>query len=126
MCLQQRGRHAAPRSRAPYGYEVTDLVTFDPAPALRLLREHLPTALYAVEDVGVGFKLTAPFPHGELYGDLEYVEFEELPGHSRDQGHRPQPRAHAAGLPADRRDVGLHGVGYAVGWTAWLDLALTA
>ena len=60
------------------GYEIAQLVTFDPAPALRLLREHLPTALFAVEDVGVGFRLTAPFPPGELYGDLEFVDFEEL------------------------------------------------
>ncbi|MGZ4603770.1 MAG: HAD family hydrolase, partial [Kineosporiaceae bacterium] len=55
----------------PAGYEVAERVTFDPAPALRLLREHLPTALYAVEDVGVGFRLTAPFPPGELDGVLE-------------------------------------------------------
>lgn len=107
----------------PYGYEVTDLVTFDPAPALRLLREHLPTALYAVEDVGVGFKLTAPFPPGELYGNLEYVEFEELLATPatrvivRSPEHTPQDFLRIV------EDVGLHGVGYAVGWTAWLDLA---
>ncbi len=107
----------------PAGYEIAERVTFDPAPALRLLREHLPTALYAVEDVGVGFRLTAPFPPGELDGDLEYVGFEQLltlpatrvivrsPEHTPEEFLRIIER------------VGLHGVSYAVGWTAWLDLA---
>ena len=49
----------------PDGYEVVDLVTFDPTPALRLLREHLPNAIYAVEELGMGFRLTGPFPDGE-------------------------------------------------------------
>jgi hypothetical protein len=84
------------------GYEVTELVTFDPAPALRLLREHLPTALYAVENVGIGFRLTAPFPPGELYGQLDYVDFEEL---LTTPATRVivQPGAHPAGVPADHR-----------------------
>jgi HAD superfamily hydrolase (TIGR01484 family) len=107
----------------PSGYEVADLVLFDPAPALRLLREHLPTALYAVENIGVGFRLTAPFPSGELYGELEYVDFEELlttPATRvivRSPEHTPQEFLRIV------EKVGLHGVSYAVGWTAWLDLA---
>ena len=40
------------------GYEIVEAVTFDPAPALLMLREHFPTALVAVEELGVGF-LTA-------------------------------------------------------------------
>jgi hydroxymethylpyrimidine pyrophosphatase-like HAD family hydrolase len=107
----------------PGGYEIADRVTFDPAPALRLLREHLPTALYAVEDVGVGFRLTAPFPPGELYGRLEYVPFDELLSTPatrvivRSPDHTPQDFLRII------ERVGLHGVSYAVGWTAWLDLA---
>ena len=88
-----------------------------------MLREHLPTALYAVENVGVGFRLTAPFPPGELYGDLEYVDFDELlttPATRvivRSPDHTPQDFLRII------ERVGLHGVSYAVGWTAWLDLA---
>ena len=105
------------------GFEIADAVTFDPTPALRLLREHLPTALYAVEDVGTGYRLTAPFPPGELSGALSYVPFEDLlevpatrvivrsPDHTSEQFMELTQR------------VGLHGVNYAVGWTAWLDLA---
>jgi HAD superfamily hydrolase (TIGR01484 family) len=107
----------------PSGYEIAERVTFDPGPALRLLREHLPTALYAVEDVGVGFRLTAPFPDGELYGRLQYVAFDELVSTPatrvivRSPDHTPQEFLRII------ERVGLHGVSYAVGWTAWLDLA---
>jgi hydroxymethylpyrimidine pyrophosphatase-like HAD family hydrolase len=105
------------------GYEVIDTVTFDPAPALRLLRKHLPTAVYAVEDTGSGFRLSAPFPDEELSGELRIVPFEELleaPATRvvvRSPEHTPQEF-----LEVTQR-IGLHGVNYAVGWTAWLDLA---
>jgi hydroxymethylpyrimidine pyrophosphatase-like HAD family hydrolase len=107
----------------PGGYEIVHAVTFDPAPALRVLREYLPTARYAVEEVGVGFRITAPFPQGELAGELEIVSFEELLGRPavrvivRSPEHTPQDFLRIV------EAAGLHGVGYAVGWTAWLDLA---
>jgi hydroxymethylpyrimidine pyrophosphatase-like HAD family hydrolase len=107
----------------PDGYEITQRITFDPAPALRLLRAHLPTALYAVEEVGVGYRLTAPFPDGELAGTLEYVSFGDLLSTPatrvivRSPEHTPQDFLRIV------EDIGLHGVSYAVGWTAWLDLA---
>src|SRR5690349_3235140 len=40
---------------AENGYDLADVVTFDPGPALRLLHEHLPGAAYAVEELGSGF-----------------------------------------------------------------------
>lgn len=51
---------------SPDGYEVADTVTFDPSNILTLLRENLPTALYALETGAGDFLLTAPFPPGEL------------------------------------------------------------
>jgi len=105
------------------GYEIVHAVTFDPGPALLVLREYLPTARYAVEEVGVGFRITAPFPPGELAGELELVSFEELLGRPavrvivRSPEHTPQDFLRIV------EEAGLHGVGYAVGWTAWLDLA---
>ncbi|MFP5347825.1 MAG: HAD family hydrolase [Actinomycetes bacterium] len=107
----------------PAGYEVVETVTFDPAPALRLLREHLPTAAFAVEDTGSGFRLSAPFPAGELSGELRLVPFEELLASPatrvvvRSPEHTPEEFFEVV------QRIGLHGVSYAVGWTAWLDLA---
>jgi Cof subfamily protein (haloacid dehalogenase superfamily) len=107
----------------PDGYEIVTASTFDPAPALRLLREHLPTAMYAVENVGVGYWLTAPFPDGELTGEQTLVTLEELMA-------APATRVIVRSTEHSSEDflevgerIGMHGVNYAVGWTAWLDLA---
>ncbi|SEE88564.1 HAD family hydrolase [Ruania alba] len=105
------------------GYEIHDVVTFDPGPTLRLLREHLPEGIFAVEDLGRGFALTAPFPDGELTGTLRVVDFEELCAMS---ASRVTMRAPGLGSDDFHELVdrsGLHGVSYAVGWTAWLDIA---
>lgn len=107
----------------PTGYEIVAASTFDPAPVLRLLREHLPAAMYAVENVGVGYRLTAPFPDGELSGEQRIVTLDELMGAPatrvivRSTEHSPEDF-----LELGER-IGMHGVNYAVGWTAWLDLA---
>ncbi|MDF9877321.1 hydroxymethylpyrimidine pyrophosphatase-like HAD family hydrolase [Cellulosimicrobium cellulans] len=107
----------------PDGYALEDVVTFDPGPALRLLREHLPEARYAVEDVGVGFRMNELFPDGELDGVHRVVEFDELwsgevtrvivrsPGSTSEQFHELVEH------------LGLDDVTYAVGWTAWMDIA---
>jgi hydroxymethylpyrimidine pyrophosphatase-like HAD family hydrolase len=104
-------------------YDVVDMVTFDAGPAVELLRHHLPDAVYAVEVLGVGFRMTGPFPAGELPGEHIIVPFDELTAEPvtrvvvRSPDHTPE---HFLELVAR---IGLHGVNYAVGWTAWLDLA---
>lgn len=105
------------------GYEITDVVTFDPGPALRLLREELPDGLFAVEDLGRGYKVTAPFPMGELTGEVEVVPFEELLEAPATRVTLRAPHLDSADFDALVDRIGLHGVGYAVGWTAWLDIS---
>lgn len=111
--------------RRPGGYAIADVITFDPAPALKLLREYLPDALYLVEgaDVERDRLATAPFPDGELTGPIQVVPFEDLL-------HRPATRVVVRSIEHTSEEFGelvaasgLHGVSYAVGWTAWLDLA---
>lgn len=105
------------------GWEAVEIVTFDPTPALRLLREHLPLAVYAVEDFGMGFRLTGPFPDGELIGRLTVVPFEELLSTPatrvvvRSPEHTPEDFLELV------ERIGLHGGSYVVGFTAWLDIA---
>jgi HAD superfamily hydrolase (TIGR01484 family) len=104
-------------------YEIVERVTFDATAAVTLLREHLPDAFYAVEALGVGYRVTGTFPEGELPGELIPVPIEELTAEPvtrvvvRSPEHTPEDF-----LELTSR-IGLHGVSYAVGWTAWLDLA---
>ena len=107
----------------PEGYEVTEVITFDPGPALRLLHAELPDASFAVEEVGSGFRMNRPFPDGELDGHHELVHVDDLaaahvtrlivrsPGHTSEQFRELVAR------------TGLSDVTYAIGWTAWMDVA---
>lgn len=109
--------------QAPLGYEVVDRVTFDPGPALRLMYAELPDAHFAVEALGSGFRMNKLFPAGELSGHHEVVDLEDLwndhvtrlivrsPGHTSAQFHELVHR------------MGLEDVSYAIGWTAWMDIA---
>lgn len=105
------------------GYQIEEAVTFDPRPAVELLRHARPDALVAVEELGVGFKLSSPFPEGELQGDLRIVDHEELVGHPATRVTFRDPNGSAESFTELVDRIGLHGVNYAVGFTAWLDLA---
>lgn len=105
------------------GWEVADQRTFDPGPALRLLAQHLPEAHFAVEEVGVGFRVNKPFPPGELGGAHTVVGLEALAeAHVtrlvvRSPEHTPED-FHVLAAAA-----GLADVTYAIGYTAWMDIA---
>ncbi len=103
-------------------YDVIEAVTFDPAPALRVLRREFPTALVAVEELGVGFKVSAPFPDGELPGTARVVPFEELMAHPVTRLTIRDPESTSEAFLEGTERIGLHGVEYAVGWSAWLDI----
>ncbi|WP_380171319.1 HAD family hydrolase [Kineococcus sp. DHX-1] len=105
------------------GYRVVSLHTFDPSGVAELLREHLPAGLFAVEVLGRGYKLTAPFPEGELTGDMQIVPFDELFAEPVMRVIIRSPEHTSAEFSRLVDEVGLHGVAYSVGWTAWLDLA---
>ncbi|MGO0575628.1 HAD family hydrolase [Ornithinimicrobium panacihumi] len=105
------------------GYRLEEVVTFDPAPAVSLIRQEMPEVLIAVEEIGVGFKVARPFPQGELWGEEILVPMEELVAHpaTRVTFRDPSSTSEAFAEMVDR--IGLHGVSYAVGYSAWLDLA---
>ena len=103
--------------------EITDMVTFDAGPAVRLLREELPEALVAVEELGMGYRVSAPFPDGELVGRQEVATLDSLLGDpvTRVVLRCPAEEPEAFLEVVDR--LGLQDVTYVVGHTAWLDLA---
>lgn len=111
-------------SAAEGGYRVHDVVTFDPRPAVELVQRALPGVLIAVEEeVGRGFKVNELFPEPELSGEQRAVSAEELVS-------TPATRVTVRDLSATPEEfaevverIGLHGVNYAIGFSAWLDLA---
>lgn len=105
------------------GFRLDDVVTFDPAPAVALVRQELPDAIVAVEEIGVGFKVSTPFPPGELWGEETVVPFEELVADPVTRVTFRDPNSTSEEFSELIERIGLHGVSYAVGYSAWLDLA---
>lgn len=108
---------------SPGGYDIIEKVTFDPTAALELIREEMPDAFFAVEDLGVGFRVNREFPMGELDGRQIVVDsFEELSTHEVTRVVIRKPDADVSHFDALVRQIGLSDVTYAVGYSAWLDL----
>jgi len=103
--------------------EVVHEETFDARPAVEaVLREH-PSALVAVEERGVGYRVNRPFPDGELSGLLIETEVADLVADRVSRVIIRDPEASADDFVALAGRLGLHGTDYVVGWTAWLDLS---
>lgn len=108
--------------RTETGWQRWHIETFDPTPVLALLEDRLPEARYMVE-LASGHRLyTEQLGDWTLDGGTQ-VDFAGLsaepvsrvvvvsPGHDEEDFHR---------LVAE---AGLNEVSYAIGWTAWLDIA---
>jgi len=102
--------------------EVVSEETFDAAPAVRAILEQRPTARVAVEERGVGYRVTQPFPDGELTGTISTVDVEDLVAEPVSRVIVRDPSATADDFVELGASLGLHGTDYVVGWTAWLDL----
>lgn len=104
-------------------FEVVDVLTFDPRPVVeRILAEH-PAALLAVEVVGSGYRVTDHFPTGELHGTIEQVSVEELSGSDVTRVIVRDPNSSELEFIGLAERLGLEGVSYSIGYTAWLDIA---
>lgn len=110
-------------SSTPQGYRLHEVVTFDPGPAVATLRAVLPNAIIAVEEVGVGFKVSKLFPEPELTGEQRVVSEEELVAHPATRVTFRDANGSSADFEEAVENIGLHGVNYAVGFSAWLDVA---
>jgi HAD superfamily hydrolase (TIGR01484 family) len=106
----------------PDGYRILEIVTFDPGPALEMLRGSWPDAEVAVEEIGVGFKVSGPFPDGELVGEVRVVPWAELSAQPATRVTFRSPTGTAEDFLELVERIGLHSVNYAVGFTAWLDI----
>ena len=95
---------------------------FDAAPAVRAIMAEQPSALVAVEERGVGYKLNDHFPPGELSGTMTLAAVEDLIREPVSRVIIRNPEASAEEFVEMGRRLGLQGISYVVGWTAWLDL----
>lgn len=103
-------------------YERWHVETFDATDVLTMLREHLPEARYLVE-LPDGQRLYTEYLDDWNLTRARRVSFEEL-------AHQPVSRVVVVSPDQEEKDflalverIGLHQVSYAVGWTAWLDIA---
>ncbi len=103
--------------------ELLSTVTFDASEVVARLLEQAPHVHVAVEEIGVGYRVNKLFPEGEITGQFTFESVEELVA-------EPVTRVIIRDPDATERDfaqlverVGLHGINYFIGWTAWLDLA---
>ncbi|TFC29693.1 HAD family hydrolase [Cryobacterium sp. TMT2-18-3] len=113
--------HRDPAS--PTGYRREWVETFDPTDVLLQIRSHLVGARYAVEDERGFYRYTEPFPDATIGLDSEHVEFDDLL-------RQDATRVVVISPDHDMEDflqivdrMGLNRVSYAIGWTAWLDIA---
>lgn len=102
--------------------EPARIATFDPGPSVRTMLGQLPDALVAVEEFGIGYRVSAPFPPGELTGIQQVQPFDDLLAHPVPRVIVNRPGWSAASLLNVLGRVELPDVTYAVGSTAWLDI----
>ncbi|MDQ4215162.1 HAD family hydrolase [Microbacterium capsulatum] len=108
--------------RTADGYERWNVETFDPSDVLGLLHDRLPDARYMVE-LGSGERLfTGEVPGWSLEGARE-VEFDGLSAQEVSRVVVVSPGHDEADFHRLVQEAGLNEVSYAIGWTAWLDIA---
>jgi len=107
----------------PSGYRREIVETFDPAEVLTTISSALSDARYAVEDETGFFRYTESFPQGAVGQDSVQVPFEGLLHVEATRVVVISPNHGTEEFLGVVERMGLHRVSYAVGWTAWLDIA---
>jgi len=103
--------------------EVLHSVTFDASEAVRRVLEHVPDALVAVEEVGVGYRVNAPFPEGEVSGRITIEDVDALVSEPVTRVVIRAPEHDAKEFAEVVEGLGLTETNYYIGYTSWLDLA---
>jgi HAD superfamily hydrolase (TIGR01484 family) len=103
--------------------EIVHEEKFDAAPAVRAVLDSRAGALVAVEERGRGYRVSKPFPHGELAGVQFITSVNQMVAEPVSRVIIRDPTATAEDFVELAAGLGLHGTDYVVGWTAWLDLS---
>jgi hydroxymethylpyrimidine pyrophosphatase-like HAD family hydrolase len=87
------------------------------------VEEFAPGTLIAVEEIGVGYRLNDHFPGGDLTGEMIIEDVEQLSARPVTRVILRDPTRSDEDFVGLAKHLGLHGVTYFVGWSAWLDIA---
>ena len=103
--------------------EIVKAITFDPRDVISRVEEFAPGTLIAVEEIGVGYRLNDHFPGGDLTGEMIIEDVEQLSSRPVTRVILRDPTRSDEDFVGLAKHLGLHGVTYFVGWSAWLDIA---
>ena len=107
----------------PRGFETEEVLTFDPTEVLTKLIDSLPNAHFAVEDAQGVYKFHKAFPADAL-GDVNHeTPLEELMHHPVSRIVVLSPEQETEEFVDTIAALGLSSVSYAIGYSAWLDIA---
>jgi hydroxymethylpyrimidine pyrophosphatase-like HAD family hydrolase len=103
--------------------QIVKAVTFDPRDVIDRVEEFAPGTLIAVEEIGRGYRLNQPFPEEDLTGEMIIQDVAQLGALPVTRVILRDPTRSAEDFLGLADRLGLHGVTYFVGWSAWLDIA---
>lgn len=103
--------------------EIVKAVTFDPREVIEQVRKLAPETLIAVEEIGVGYRMTGHFPASDLTGQMIIENIAQLSSRPVTRVILRDPERSDTDFLALADHLGLHGLTYVVGWSAWLDIA---
>jgi 5-amino-6-(5-phospho-D-ribitylamino)uracil phosphatase len=103
--------------------EIVKAITFDPRDVISRVEEFAPGTLIAVEEIGRGYRLNDHFPGGDLTGEMIIEDVEQLSSRPVTRVILRDPTRSEDDFISLARHLGLSGVTYFVGWSAWLDIA---
>ena len=103
--------------------EIHKAVTFDPREVIKKVVQFAPGTLIAVEEIGRGYRLNGHFPGGDLTGEMVIESIEQLSARPVTRIILRDPDRSDEDFTSLARHLGLQGVTYFVGWSAWLDIA---
>jgi len=107
----------------PTGFRQHEVITFDPKDVLGRLTEALPKAHFAVEKADGSYLFHRHFPTYALGDNNIETPLEELGAHPVSRVVVLSPDQEVGDFLDTVERIGLQSVSYAIGYTAWLDIA---
>ena len=104
------------------GYTLTNQYTFDPRPIVARVLQVLPEACIGVEDSPLGFRVSKPFPPGELRETLEVQDLDTLLATPVSRVVIREPQLNNEEFHRAVKRIDFTGVEHAIGWRSWLDI----